>query len=99
MESTFPAAITYIDGIKVTSQDKNAGGFYDSLNKEQYDALQKWKEEFPDTYEKLKHIIGQPINSFIKRLENYDIEAYIEFEKVYPESTCAAVAVPLLLFI
>ena len=46
MESTsFPAPITYINEIKVTSQDKNASGFYDQLNQEQYNALQKWKQE------------------------------------------------------
>ena len=30
--SSFPSPITYLDGIKVTSNDKNSGGFYDSLN-------------------------------------------------------------------
>ena len=46
MESTsFPAPITYINEIKVTSEKKDASGFYDELNKEQYDALQKWKQE------------------------------------------------------
>ena len=46
MESTtFPAPITYINEIQVTSKDKNASGFYDQLNQQQYDALQKWKQE------------------------------------------------------
>jgi len=46
MDSTsFPSPIIYIDSIKITSNDKNSGGFYDSLNKDQYEALQKWKTE------------------------------------------------------
>ena len=46
MESTtFPAPITYINEIQVTSKDPKASGFYDQLNQQQYDALQKWKQE------------------------------------------------------
>ncbi len=41
----FPAPITYVGEIKVTSKDPKASGFYDQLNQEQYDALQKWKEQ------------------------------------------------------
>ena len=41
----FPAPITYVGEIKVTSQDPKASGFYDQLNQDQYNALQKWKEQ------------------------------------------------------
>ena len=40
---TFPAPITYIGEVKVTSTSKNASGFYDELNQQQYDALQEFK--------------------------------------------------------
>ena len=41
----FQAPITYVGEIKVTSQDPKASGFYDQLNQDQYNALQKWKEQ------------------------------------------------------
>ena len=41
----FPAPITYVGEINVTSQDPIASGFYDQLNQDQYNALQKWKEQ------------------------------------------------------
>ena len=43
--TSYPAPITYAGEIKPNSNDKKASGFYDELNQEQYDALQKWKEE------------------------------------------------------
>ena len=41
---TFPAPISYISKIEVNSTDKNASGFYDQLNQEQYDVLIQFKE-------------------------------------------------------
>ena len=43
--SQYPAPITYVGEIKVNSTDPKASGFYDQLNQQQYDALQKWKEQ------------------------------------------------------
>lgn len=39
----YPAPITYIGEIKVTSTEQNASGFYNELNQSQFDALQQWK--------------------------------------------------------
>ena len=43
--SEFPAPISYVGEIKVNSTDPKASGFYNELNQEQYDALQKWKQQ------------------------------------------------------
>ena len=43
-ELSFPAPISYISKIEVNSTDKHASGFYDQLNQQQFDALQKFKE-------------------------------------------------------
>lgn len=83
---------------KTLSENDLMGVMPDTNYQAAIKVIKKWKEEFPDTYEKLKHIIGQPINSFIKRLENYDIEAYIEFEKVYPDLTSGSIFNPFLGF-
>ena len=41
--SQFPPPISYIGEIKVNSTNPKASGFYNELNQEQYNALQKWK--------------------------------------------------------
>jgi hypothetical protein len=46
--STYPAPITYVGEIKANSENPKASGFYDELNKEQFDALQKWKEQLKE---------------------------------------------------
>ena len=40
--------------------------------------INKWKVDFPDTYEKFKVEIGQPIEKFLSALENYDSEVYMD---------------------
>jgi len=41
--SQFPPPISYVEEIKVNSTNPKASGFYNELNQEQYNALQKWK--------------------------------------------------------
>ena len=43
--SEFPAPITYIGEIKPNSDNPKSSGFYDELNQDQYNALQKWKTQ------------------------------------------------------
>lgn len=61
-------------------------------------AIKKWKEEFPETYHKFKNEIGQPVEIIIEKLENYDPEAYDDFEKLYPKLTSGSVFNPFLGF-
>ena len=46
--SEYPAPITYVGEIKVTSDNPKASGFYNELNKQQFDALQEWKKQLTD---------------------------------------------------
>jgi len=46
--SQFPAPITYVGEIKPNSENPKASGFYDELNKSQYDALQEWKKQLQE---------------------------------------------------
>ncbi len=41
--SQIPPPISYVEEIKVNSTNPKASGFYNELNQEQYNALQKWK--------------------------------------------------------
>jgi hypothetical protein len=60
--------------------------------------IQNWREDFPDTYNRLKKKISQTINAFILALKEYDIAAYQEFQSVYPELTSGGTFNPFLGF-
>lgn len=49
--------------------------------------IERWENEFPDTFEKLKKEIDCPVNIFIEQLQNYNIKSYEKFEKIYPKLT------------
>ena len=49
--------------------------------------IERWKNDFPDTYQQFKNKITDSISSFVSRLEDYDIKAYEEFERIYPSLT------------
>ena len=59
-------------------------------------AIERWKESFPDTYKRFRKEIGMPVKRFVEELENYDVEAYGEFEKVYPLLTSGSIFNPFL---
>lgn len=61
-------------------------------------AINKWQSDFPETYKKFKELIGQPVDRFVERLNNYDQETYSDFERLYPELTSGSVFNPFLGF-
>ena len=83
---------------KALSENNLMGVMPDTNYQAAIKAIQKWKESFPDTYNRFKKEIGQPVDGFIQKLENYDTEAYAEFERLYPELTSGSVFNPFLGF-
>jgi hypothetical protein len=61
-------------------------------------AIQKWRAEYPDVYEKLKKSISLPIDKFLLGLEDYNIEVYEEFERIYPTLTAGSLFNPFVGF-
>ena len=60
--------------------------------------INRWKNEFPETYNQFKESIDEPIADFIEHLESFDIVAYETFEKIYPSLTAGGVFNPFLGF-
>ena len=60
--------------------------------------INRWQKDFPDTFEKFQNCIDEPVDLLIERLENYDVEAYEAFEKIYPSLTSGSVFNPFLGF-
>ncbi|WP_349764258.1 restriction endonuclease subunit S [Fusobacterium sp. SYSU M8D902] len=49
--------------------------------------IENWKDNYPETYEKLKEKLEQPITNFILKIKEYDFESYKRFELIYPQLT------------
>ena len=47
-------------------------------------AIESWKEEYPDTYNKFAVELGEPVEDFILALKEYSVEAYEKFIELYP---------------
>lgn len=60
--------------------------------------IERWKKEFPDTYQKLKTVLDIPVDKFVEELQNYNIGAYEKFEKVYPTLTAGSLFNPFIGF-
>lgn len=60
--------------------------------------IQKWKENYPEVYKKFTKEISMPIKAFLSELEAYNVEAYEEFEHIYPTLTAGSVFNPFVGF-
>lgn len=49
--------------------------------------IKNWEEKYPETYERLKSRLNISIQEFILKLQEYDVQSYRFFEKIYPELT------------
>lgn len=83
---------------KALSENDLMGNMPDTNYQAAVKAIEKWEGEFPETLKKFRKEIGQPIEIFVKKLESYDVEAYSEFEKLYPKLTSGSAFNPFLGF-
>lgn len=60
------------------------------------DTIKNWEEKYPDTYERLKDRLETPINEFILKIKEYNVESYKKFETIYPELTSGSLFNPFV---
>ncbi len=60
--------------------------------------IEKWKTDYPKTYEKFKKEVSLPVDAFISELNDYNAAIYSEFEKVYPKLTSGSIFNPFVGF-
>lgn len=61
-------------------------------------AIGRWEKDFPEAYSKFKSKLDIPVSKFVSELENYDIVAYEQFERIYPTLTAGSTFNPFLGF-
>lgn len=60
--------------------------------------IQKWEKEYPQTFKAFaKEINGTP-QKFIEKLQDFDVDAYRQFEQIYPELTAGSIFNPFVGF-
>ena len=60
--------------------------------------INRWKAEFPATYNQLQEAIDEPVAVFLDKLIDFDTTAYEQFERIYPTLTAGSVFNPFLGF-
>ena len=60
--------------------------------------INRWKKDFPETYKQFEAAIEEPINNFVDKLENFNINSYETFERIYPTLTAGSIFNPFLGF-
>lgn len=60
--------------------------------------IQKWEREYPQTFKQFVKEIGETPKSFIAKLKDFDVNAYRQFEQIYPELTAGSVFNPFIGF-
>ena len=60
--------------------------------------IKKWRKEYPATYKEFGKITDTKPRDFIRKLEDFDLIAYEQFERVYPQLTSGSTFNPFLGF-
>ena len=60
--------------------------------------ISKWKKEYPQTFKQFEKEIDEKTESFIDRLNDFDADAYRQFESVYPKLTAGSLFNPFVGF-
>lgn len=58
--------------------------------------IERWKDEYPDTYKMLQERLEIPVDVFENNLKNYDTQAYALFEQLYPSLTSGSTFSPFI---
>lgn len=61
-------------------------------------AIESWKKDYPETYNKFLEALNEPIEQFILSLKEYNVEAYEKFVELYPSLTSGSSFNPFLGF-
>lgn len=61
-------------------------------------AIESWKNEYPETYNKFLNVLNEPIDEFVFSLKEYNVEAYERFVELYPSLTSGSSFNPFLGF-
>jgi hypothetical protein len=97
--SSTSLAQSFLSALQQTLSDE---GFADIMPETHFKAavnqIEKWRDEYHDTYQKLTKTLSKSVSDFILALNEYDVNAYEEFAQIYPTLTSGSTFNPFLGF-
>ena len=60
--------------------------------------IERWKQDYPDTYKAFENAVGEKADKFIKELLSNSVEAYNKFNSCYPSLTSGGIFNPFIGF-
>ena len=88
--------------LSALQQTLSEEGFSDLMPETHFKAavnqIEKWRNEYHDTYKKLTKSLSKSVSDFILALNEYDVNAYEEFALIYPTLTSGSMFNPFLGF-
>lgn len=88
--------------LNALQQALSEGGFSDLMPETHFKAavnqINKWHDEYYETYQKLTKTLSKSVGDFILALNEYDVDAYDEFAQIYPTLTSGSKFNPFLGF-
>lgn len=60
--------------------------------------IERWKQDYPDTYKAFENAVGEKADKFIKELLSNNVEAYNKFNSCYPSLTSGGIFNPFIGF-
>ena len=90
---------SFLSALQTALQNENLTDLMPETNfKAAVNAIELWKKDYPDTYNKFVAELNVPIDSFLISLKEYDVIAYEKFDKLYPTLTSGSAFNPFLGF-
>lgn len=90
---------SFLFALQQALNDENLGNFMPETHfKASVNAIESWKNDYPETYDKFIKALNEPIEQFILSLKEYNVEAYEKFVELYPSLTSGSSFNPFLGF-
>lgn len=88
----------FLLALQRTLNENNLGIMPDTNYRAAVKAIEKWKNNYPNVFAEFQKQISVPLDVFLSGLEDYNIEFYEEFERIYPSLTAGSVFNPFVGF-
>lgn len=90
---------SFLLALERTLAENNLLGIMPDTNyKAAVSTITKWKNDYPETYNRFIQEIDIPIDDFLQKLNAFDSDTYVLFERIYPQLTSGSVFNPFLGF-
>ena len=90
---------SFLVALQQALNDENLGNLMPETHfKASVNAIEGWKNDYPETYVKFIKALNEPVEQFILSLKEYSVEAYERFVELYPGLTSGSSFNPFLGF-